>query len=682
MRNPACYLGAVLLAFAPGPDSGAQDATWLVRDAPYRVAVKLKEAPKVADAGIAIELPDFGQSRPDLADMLLVDDKGLMQPLAAVWRGEGQTDLLLAKELKPGRNYQLYFGGNAARSMQNQNWAPKVSLLMETRRLPEGAKFDTWADMQQTWNAATKVDGAGFVSAIYQAGNPFGESANFVTHYTGWLQTGGLGDMELYTLSSDASFVLINDVFEFGWPGLHSPRTDLNTVHSKKVTFTQDFAKIDYYHVKVGDREPATVLGWKKDTRFQAIAPPAWLHPGAAQAGGIEEAHGWPAPVVKVETDSYIGYALQWYYDVKFSLPGAKLDGWTVQWQFEDGAICAGPECRRIITNSKRQIVAVTLQRGNDTVRGVKEFDFPDAIPADSIRNPSGVAHYLDLLAHETPAQLSRDTLAGDLVFLHDFATDEQMAPFAEAWLKKGATADEPLWFPSQLARLRALARSNPQAALAELRGIDPQARNRYSKMFDMLELNILVFYLRDPSVQDMAKRIAFQNPNSEIEQFAKVRVGDFYRLTDRYPEAVAQYQDVQKSIVDESAGRKLPAQDQAYSITIKDLIDRNLRSEAAEKLGEWELKHPMAKFDSDFLLLRGRMLDAFGRWNEALSELDSFKKVQHDSPYVIDADFYRAQALDGLGKKDDARKIWSEIAKDYPKHELAAQCKALASKP
>ena len=55
---------------------------------------------------------------------------------------------------------------------------------------------------------------------------------------------------------------------------------------------------------------------------------------------------------------------------------------------------------------------------------------------------------------------------------------------------------------------------------------------------------------------------------------------------------------------------------------------------------------------------------------------------MQHDSPYVIDADFYRAQALDGLGKKDDARKIWNEIATDYPKHELAAQCKALASQP
>jgi tetratricopeptide (TPR) repeat protein len=585
--------------------------------------------------------------------------------------------------LKPGEAYQLYFGGNALRASQNQAWTPKVSLFMETRRLPDGAKMDSWPDMQQTWNAATEADGAGFVSSIYQAGNPFGESANFVTHYTGWLQTGATGETQLYTLSSDASFVLVNDAFEFGWPGLHSPRADGSTVHNKKFTFAQPLTKIDYYAAKAGDREPATVLGWLQFERLQAIPPKSWLHPGAAQMDPIEESQGRPVPLVAVDISSYVGYELQWYYDLHVSLPSAKLDGWTLQWQFEDGAVFMGADCRRIITNPKRQLVAVTLQRGNDIIRGVKALDFPDNIPAASIRSSSDVAHYLDLLAHENPAQLSRDTLAGDLVFLRDFGTDEQIAPFADAWLQKGPAPDEPLWIAAQQARLRALARTNPQAALAALRGIDPQAYNKYARQFAALELNILVFFLRDPSVvDDAARRMEFQYPNSEIDQLAKVRAGDFFRLTDRYPEAVAQYQEAQKAIVDESAGRKLPAQDQAYSIAIKDLLDKNLRSEAGEKLSEWELKHPMAKFDGDFLLLRGRLLIAFGRWNEALSELDSFKKVQHDSPLVIDADFYRATALDSLGKKDDARKIWTEIAKDYPKSELAAQSKELAAKP
>ena len=75
-------------------------------------------------------------------------------------------------------------------------------------------------------------------------------------------------------------------------------------------------------------------------------------------------------------------------------------------------------------------------------------------------------------------------------------------------------------------------------------------------------------------------------------------------------------------------------------------------------------------------------MLNAFGRWSEALTELDSFKSVQPDSPYEIDADFYRAEALSALGKTGEAQKIWKGISTNYPRHELAAPSKAKLAKP
>jgi len=672
-------LALLFLAIASAWNTYAKDAPWLVVDAPYRTAITLQSPAKIPDAGIAIQLPEFGETRPDLGDVLLLDAKGQMQPLAAAWRGEGQSALLLAKELKPGQPYYLYFGGGSIRSMQK--WEPKVSLLMETRRLPENAKFDTWPDMQKTWNAATMVDGAGFVPSIYQGGNPFGESANFVTHYTGWLQTSGSGGVTLYTLSSDASFVLVNDQFEFAWPGIHSPRSDVTALHSKKVPVVSEFTKIDYYHVKVGNNEPATVLGWQHDGKTEAIPSGAWLHPGTAQVGKIEQRHGWPIPIVKAQPDSYIGYGDQWFFDTNFSLPDAIPEGWTVEWQFDDGAIFTGAECRRVIVESRPHAVSVKLSRDNDMVSGGARFTFPDNIRAASIRNPNDISHYLDLLATETPSQLSKATLNAGMTLLCDFGTDVQIAKFATAWLAKNPGPDDPLWLSAQLARLRALASSDPKQALAELRAIDPLVRKKYAIQFNTLELDLMVFYLHDPSVADLATRMAFENPNSDSERIAKIRVGDFYRLAGQYPQAAAQYQGVQKTIVDESEGRKLPAQDQAYSITIRDLIDRDLRREASAQLQEWESKHPMAKLDSDYLLLRGRLLNAFGRWDEALAELDSFKKMQPDSPYGIDADFYRAQAFDGLGRKEEARKIWNQIAKDYPNHELAPRSKTLAEK-
>ncbi|MEI8312973.1 MAG: tetratricopeptide repeat protein, partial [Verrucomicrobiota bacterium] len=238
------------------------------------------------------------------------------------------------------------------------------------------------------------------------------------------------------------------------------------------------------------------------------------------------------------------------------------------------------------------------------------------------------------------------------------------------------------LWLPAQMACLRALAQSDPRKALEEVKRIDPAARKLFPQIFPIYELDLLVFSLRDASAEDLARRIAFESHDAEVATLAKIRIGDLYRLTGRIKPAIEQYQSVQKQISDETGGRKVPAQDRAYSIAVEDLLENGLRIEAAEKLRKWELGHPMAKFDSDFLLLRGRMLNAFGRWSEALVELDSFKNVQPDSPYEIDADFQRAEALNSLGKTDEAQNIWKDISTKYPRHELAGPSKARLAKP
>ena len=78
------------------------------------------------------------------------------------------------------------------------------------------------------------------------------------------------------------------------------------------------------------------------------------------------------------------------------------------------------------------------------------------------------------------------------------------------------------------------------------------------------------------------------------------------------------------------------------------------------------------------FLLLRSRVLTMYGRWREALAELDAYAATHPDSPYQIDVDFYRARSLRELGKKEEARKIWQDIVKNYPKSELGRTVEGL----
>ncbi len=121
--------------------------------------------------------------------------------------------------------------------------------------------FDNWSEMEKTWRRAAEVDGAGFVPRIFHAANPFGDTVHFVTHYSGWLRTRGMKDVYLYTQSSDASFVVVNNRFELDWAGLHDGRANQKTVPGQLVRLAGDLTKIDYFHVKADpDHPPGMVL--------------------------------------------------------------------------------------------------------------------------------------------------------------------------------------------------------------------------------------------------------------------------------------------------------------------------------------------------------------------------------------------------------------------------------------
>ncbi|HEY3897368.1 MAG TPA: tetratricopeptide repeat protein [Chthoniobacter sp.] len=640
----------------------------------------MTQAPDVPDAGVAIILPEFGQTLPELGDTVLTDPKGQTLPVARIWRGEGQQALLLAQGLTPGREVHVYFGGGRVRHVAT--WLPKTSLLLETRRFDGGptAKMDSWQEFENAWKKAGEVDGAGFVPSINHGENPFGENENFLSHYSGWLKTDGKR-VTLYTLSSDASFVLVGEHYEFGWPGKHGPRATAKDAQRKEIGTNTGLTRIDYYQAKFGDAPPAMVLGWNTGG-MQTIPASAWAHPGAAQLERIEQIDGWPLPIPTVQLRSYIGWNGLWMYDAHCALDGGVPAGWSVSWEFDDGAKRAGETCDRVLFGNALTRVVAHLQRNQEQEAGVKRVDFKANVPQVTTAEPEAVSRYVSLLEGEDPAQLASGTLRGGFEFLDQFGSDQAVGKFAAAWLQKNSNQDDPLWIRGQLARLRTLAQTDPQQALKEVRKFDSATRKKFSKELGMEELDIMVFYLKDPASVALAQQLSFQNADNEVGRLAKIRVGDLYRLQGKAKEALAQYQSVQKTVVDDSEGRKFGAQDRGYSIAIADLISQGYRHEAEAKLTEWELDHPTAKFDSDFLLLRGRVLMEFGRWNEALQEIDSFRAMNPDSPYQIPADFYRARALYELGRKDEARRIWKEIATRYPKHDLAKKSAEWAAKP
>ena len=121
---------------------------------------------------------------------------------------------------------------------------------------------------------------------------------------------------------------------------------------------------------------------------------------------------------------------------------------------------------------------------------------------------------------------------------------------------------------------------------------------------------------------------------------------------------------------------------DRAHSLAIEELVNGNHLDEARAKLESWERQRPAARLEGDQLLWRARVMFLAGDWNRALQDLETSLKLRPGSPEEIDVRFWQARSLFELDRKDEARKIWNSLVKDYPKHERAEAAKLWAAKP
>ena len=664
----AMLLGAAAVARAQAP--------WTVKDAPVRVGVQLKEAPANPETGTEIAVPDLGLTRAVSGGYTLTDAAGQPVPVAVVWQGEGRDTLLLARDLQPGQPYSLYIGG-----ARGPGWFPKTSLLLETRRWSgtRGETMGSLAALQAAWNgAAAPSCGAGFVDRIFEGDNPYGERS-FLSHYRGYLAPTS-GEVELFTNSADASFVLINDQPFTEWTGAPSMNVFDKTLHGRKLPASTVPVKIDYYQAKAGGMmAPNMSLGWRKAGEPIEIVPAsAFLHPGQAQVGPYEARDGGPVPVPRVRFLSYLGDGGGYLYEVNASVAPEEVQGATVEWRFDDGAVLAGTEVTRIMSGAPgTQRVTVVARRGTASRQTTRLIGFYGQPPRE-IEGKRGNDRYVNLLMRLDPAKLDAAMLAAALPVLFDFGTDAQSAPFANAWLAHRPDLKDPLWLPAYTAHARAGAQIDPKKAAAEV-AANTAARQLYRPALDVLELDLLVFGAHDLASLPRVRQLAF-DLGADRGKLGEIRVGDLYRLNGDLPRAAEHYRAAQPP--DPTNGRGLPAQDQANALTVEDLLGDGARQEALDRLAKWELAHPLAKLTTNFLVLRARTLALFGRWRESLAELDAFAATHPDSAYEIDVNFYRARALYELGDKDQARKLWRQIASNFPGSELAKPSLEWAGKP
>lgn len=650
------------------------DAPWAVPDAPFRVLVQNPSEPTDPAHGYAIHLPHFGLARPDLSDLLLLSPDNQPVPLAKIAARPGNPALLLARDLKPNTTYFLYFGGDKLR--QNPEWSPRVSLLMETKPAPADLSFDSLAALRAAWERSPEKAGANFMPRIYEGGNPFGPSQLFLTRYTGYLRISQPKRITFYTLSSDCSFVVLNEKEEFGWPGRHSPFAFESGAQKKTIDCPPGLMRVDYYAAKgeVSEEAPlqaATVLGWNESGRFDTVPPEAWAHPGTTKVSHVQW-QGRLLPTPKLKVTSFFGHGNPWFYEASYEL--LRSEDCKVVWSFPDGAVLSSTSGRRIISGEAPLLVRCQVVRQDTTLNLLVRADVPEHLQRTSVNDPQQTRSILQAIAAEASLSLNEKTLQARINFLNDYATDRELATFANS------QREDKLWLPARLAGIRILGQSEPRKALQELNSLEqrltPALRGEFSRDFASTEMDLLVFGIRNSDALPRLHQIAFRDPFEGSERLAQVRTGDLQRLLGNFKQAIAQYQSVAEE------RKRRPVNDAAESIAVRDLLQKGFQREAHTRLLVWEQRHPTTKFESDFLLLRARNLLEMGRWGEAQVELESYLQIQPDTPFRIDAQFYLGRVQYEKGEKEAARVLWRKIIEQYPKHPITAEAKAWADKP
>jgi tetratricopeptide (TPR) repeat protein len=321
--------------------------------------------------------------------------------------------------------------------------------------------------------------------------------------------------------------------------------------------------------------------------------------------------------------------------------------------------------------------VTLRLRNGPRVIEGRRTLMIPRDMEAASINQDKQLAAFTGLLEKEDPMVLAEPARRAGFVLAKAFLPATTAARWAEAWLEVAKPAAGP-WLAAMTMAIRETAKRNPQAALDRLGGLSAPARAAMGATADLLELDLRVFALKDPLVVGLAAKLR-KRGDQALANMATIRLGDYQLLNGRIEEAARCFAE---AVPDRGeVVRKAPVIDRSHSLAIEELVNGNHLDEARAKLESWERQRPAAKIDGDQLLWRARVMFLAGDWNRALQDLETSLKVRPGSPEEIEVLFWQARALYELDRKNEARKIWNALIKDYPKHERAEAAKTWTEK-
>ena len=713
LRRAAAVVGGLVVLFGTQLSCARAQSVekWHEPAAPARFIVE----PETPDPRARIGWVQLNLPVPRWAGIPIIacDSSGKRVGAEWFWSARGEPTTVCFDTSSGANRYYLYFGSIGL--PRKTEWDPRAGVVLETRE-GNGKMIASLEEMTAAWTKAQPVLGRSMVNGIFDGVHRHGPTGNVFSHYQGWFDLAAPTTLELVTISTDASFVLVDGKKVVAWPSRHGFHEGRSGKYREAVELPAGAHRLEYYNAytapaPVGEGPPLLCsLGVKLPDKSWAmltpdneflrrslrarvtayetqpdhvtpsgqIPPPA---PGAAWSWRVTE-QSLPSP-----QQPEVGFLT-----VEFTcFPAA--EGRKYRWSFGDGETADGLSVSHVFARSGPRSIRLAIYDGPKLVATTpaQEInvhpDWPRLVGGNS-RPTLSASQRTALLARDATSRATAD-LAGCLQGFLGFDDDEAVLKLTPALLGQlntldqadlpaihGAAlllADGEADHPDEVQRLlralldRLTSASSAPASTPALTALASRARLTWAQI-------ILRTSDQFDEVRGLLKAIEVATLSADERRLLDILQADLALALGDVDAARSQYQALSGSVagIDARSGmRRTSTID-----TINAFIDRKELDSAERVLHEIEGQAPIEKLTPECALARVQLQRATGHSAEALLTarrlLPAFTGPGARSELLF-------QITDLAFKQGDsalARKTLRELLEKHPYSERAARAK------
>jgi len=684
-----------LILFAP-LHASAQKVRWWNKQWTCRRKVEV-QAPKSKYEGEEVGYVEFrtgGYMQVDGRDLRVVAGRDVM-PHKAIQIGPGDFAKVAFRLTEGVKTYYVYYGNDKAKPPAD-NWEPKRGLLLEVRQY-RGPGFQTWAQMQQSLERAKSlVMGRMFVPNVFLGYNPFGETKNCLSIYTGWLAIPSQGDYIFATTSDDASFLFVDDKLVASWPGTHRAvpyAARFEVVRAMK----PGLHKFAYYHAQAIDRAAAVAawippwkikkppppdgrrnraarMQWMKRNKFEVI--PASAFPPVAK--GVLKDYAIRgsklAPDFAAENVGEVMVGGDYIQRLKFTDTSPRVRGYAVvtqRWDFGDGNTMTGSPVEHVYLRDGDYKVTLTLATAahhfsvTQTVHVTRNWE-------RQIRpSPDKAKGYLPILSKYDFENMPPEYVVIAARYFDELGQQETVVRLCRAALSKANAIPIDRQYEMALL-LKDVAKDAETARMAiqAFHTIEAKSRDMRRQAAAALaagEMGLNVLHRPDLAEKEFS-RVAtkYASADRDTLRHALVGLGDVYREKGNYEKAKECYGKASEIRTGREEFRKMAVQIGAYSRAVDNYLRDGKLDDAENFLDAWEWEFPAERLRGYSSLLRGKLLAAQGDPRGAARALEGLALVNPRSPYAAECLMLAAKCYLKTGDRKKAAAVLRQVVAEY----------------